>query len=78
MRSRLCPSCGFKYSATWTQKMINDILNIPHRHILFTIPEELRAFFCYDRTLLSKLAKAVNEVMKISISQYSQKNRTEI
>ena len=63
-KSRLCPSCGFKYSATWTQKMINDILNIPHRHILFTIPEELRAFFSYDRTLLSKLAKAVNEVMK--------------
>jgi len=55
-KSRLCPSCGFKYSATWTQKMINDILNIPHRHILFTIPEELRAFFSYDRTLLSKLS----------------------
>ena len=34
-KSRLCPSCGFKYSATWSQKMINDILNIPHRHILF-------------------------------------------
>ena len=63
-KSRLCPSCGFKYSATWTHKIINDILNIPHRHILFTIPEELRPFFCYDRTLLSKLAKAVNEVMK--------------
>ena len=42
--------------------MINDILNIPHRHILFTIPEELRAFFSYDRTLLSKLAKAVNNI----------------
>ncbi|PGH22086.1 hypothetical protein RN96_02600 [Fusobacterium polymorphum] len=36
--------------------MINDILNIPHRHILFTIPEELRPFFSYDRTLLSKLS----------------------
>jgi len=36
-KSRLCPSCGFKYSSTWTQKMINDILNTPHRHILFTI-----------------------------------------
>ena len=21
-KSRLCPSCGFKYSATWTQKII--------------------------------------------------------
>ena len=72
-KSRLCPSCGFKYSATWTQKMINDILNIPHRHILFTIPEELRAFFCYDRTLLSKLAKAVNEVMKYQFHNMHKK-----
>ena len=72
-KSRLCPSCGFKYSATWTQKMINDILNIPHRHILFTIPEELRAFFCYDRTLLSKLAKAVNEVMKYQLHNMHKK-----
>ena len=52
-KSRLCPSCGFKYSTTWTQKMTNDILNVPHRHILFTIPEELRPFFFYDRNLLS-------------------------
>ena len=72
-KSRLCPSCGFKYSATWYQKMINDILNIPHRHILFTIPEELRAFFCYDRTLLSKLAKAVNEVMKYQFHNIHKK-----
>ena len=73
-KSRLCPSCGFKYSATWTQKMINDILNIPHRHILFTIPEELRAFFSYDRTLLSKLAKAVNEVMKYQFHNMHKKS----
>ena len=72
-KSRLCPSCGFKYSTTWIQKMINDILNIPHRHILFTIPEELRAFFSYDRTLLSKLAKAVNEVMKYQFHNMHKK-----
>ena len=72
-KSRLCPSCGFKYSATWTHKIINDILNIPHRHILFTIPEELRAFFSYDRTLLSKLAKAVNEVMKYQFHNVHKK-----
>ena len=72
-KSRLCPSCGFKYSAIWTQKMSNDILNAAHRHILFTIPEELRPFFCYDRTLLSKLAKAVNEVMKYQFHNIHKK-----
>ena len=73
-KSRLCPSCGFKYSATWTQKMTNDILNVPHRHILFTIPEELRPFFFYDRNLLSKLATAVNETMEYQFHNIYKKN----
>ena len=60
-KSKLCPTCGFKYSSVWASNMQRDILNIPHRHVLFTIPEELRMFFCYDRTLLRKLAEAVNE-----------------
>lgn len=38
--------------------------------------KELRAFFCYDRTLLSKFAKAVNEVMKYQFHNI-HKNRTE-
>lgn len=41
--------------------------------LLFTIPKELRAFFCYDRTLLSKLAKAVNEVMKYQFHNVHKK-----
>jgi len=73
-KSRLCPSCGFKYSATWTQKMTNDILNVPHRHILFTIPEELRPFFFYDRELLSKLASAVNKTLEYQFHNIYKKN----
>ena len=45
--------------------MINDIL--------FTIPEKLRIFFCYDRTLLSKLANAVNKVMKYQFHNIHKK-----
>ena len=70
-KSRLCPSCGFKYSATWTQKMTNDILNVSHRHILFTIPEELRPSLFYDR---NKLATAVNETMEYQFHNLYKKN----
>ena len=77
-KSRLCPSCGFKYSATWTQKMTNDILNVPHRHILFTIPEELRPFFFYDRELLSKLASAVNKTLEYQFHNIYKKNNRKI
>ena len=77
-KSRLYPSCGFKYSATWTQKITNDILNIPHKHILFTIPEELRPFFFYDRELLSKLASAVNKTLEYQFHNIYKKNKRKI
>ena len=47
---------------TWTEKIQKHILNIEHRHVLFTIPQECRKFFFYDRSLLSKLSAAVNQV----------------
>ncbi len=54
--------------------MTNDILNVHHRHILFTIPEELRPFFFYDRNLLSKLASAVNKTMRYQFHNIHKKN----
>ena len=73
-KSRLCPSCGFKYSATWTERISKDILNCPHRHVLFTIPKQCREFFFYDRTLLSKLPLAVNHIFKYQFHNIHRKN----
>ena len=50
------------------------ILNIEHRHVLFTIPKECRQFFFYDRKLLSKLSAAVNEIFKFCFHNISRKN----
>ncbi|WP_173020672.1 transposase zinc-binding domain-containing protein [Leptotrichia trevisanii] len=33
-KSKLCPSCGYKYSRTWTENIQKHILNIEHRHVL--------------------------------------------
>ena len=74
-KSRLCPSCGFKYSNTWTQNISKDIINCPHRHVLFTIPKQCREFFFYDRTLLSKLALAVNDIFKYQFHNINRKNQ---
>ena len=49
------------------------ILNIEHRHVLFTIPKECRQFFFYDRNLLSKLSAAVNEIFKFCLHNISRK-----
>ena len=74
-KSRLCPSCGFKYSATWTEKISNDIIKCPHRHALFTILKQYRKFFFYDKTLLSKLASAVNRIFKYQFHNIHHKNQ---
>ena len=58
--------------------MTNDILNVPHRHILFTISEELRPFFFYNRNLLSKLATAVNKTMEYQFHNIYKKNNRKI
>ena len=73
-KSKLCPSCGFKYSRIWPFNIMKHILNIEHRNVLFTIPKECRQFFFYDRKLLSKLSAAVNEIFKFTFHNISKKN----
>ena len=73
-KSKLCPSCGFKYSRIWSLNIMKHILNIEHRNVLFTIPKECRQFFFYDRKLLSKLSAAVNEIFKFTFHNISKKN----
>ena len=72
-KSKLCPSCGFKYSRIWSLNIMKHILNIEHRHVLFTIPKECRQFFFYDRKLLSKLSAVVNEIFKFCFHNISRK-----
>ncbi len=73
-KSRFCPSCGKKYAALWTEKTASTLINVKHRAVLFTIPEELRVFFFYDRKLLTKLAYAVNDVFKYQFNNIKAKN----
>jgi hypothetical protein len=44
-KSRFCTSCGNLYSIRRTTAMSFKLVNAPHRHCVFTIPEELRPFF---------------------------------
>ena len=62
-------------SITWTENIQKHILNIEHRHVLFTIPEECRKFFFYDRSLMSKLSAAVNQVFKFIFHNISRKRK---
>ena len=61
--SRFCPTCGNKYSIDRTTSMSFKIINVQHRHCVFTIDSELRHFFLEDRKLLSLLFEAVQSVI---------------
>ncbi|MEW6215747.1 MAG: transposase [Nitrospirota bacterium] len=51
-KSRFCTSCGKKYVDEWVDKTVDEIIDVPHRHIVFTIPEELRDIIFKDRSLI--------------------------
>jgi len=61
--SRFCPTCGNKYSIDRTTSMSFKLINVQHRHCVFTIAEELRPFFLENRELLNCLFSAVSSVV---------------
>ena len=59
-KSRFCPSCGSMYVKKRVNKILSKCYNCKHRHLVFTIPKELRTFFDEDRSRLDLLFKAVS------------------
>jgi len=63
-KSRFCNTCGAKYSKDRALAMSKTLLKAPHRHVVFTIPEELRPYFAKDRSLLNILFEAAAETIE--------------
>ena len=61
--SRFCPTCGTKYAMERTTNMSFKLINVKHRHCVFTFDEILRSYFLEDRSLLNCLFHAVNSVI---------------
>jgi hypothetical protein len=74
-KSRFCPSCGAVYTERWVESMSEKMFAIPHRHIVFTIPEELRIVFAKDRTLLKVLSDTAAHVIKWSLGKRRKKSK---
>ena len=61
--SRFCTTCGHLYSMHRTTSMSFKLINVNHRHCVFTIDSRLRNFFLKDRSLLNCLFHAVRSVI---------------
>jgi hypothetical protein len=66
-KSRFCTSCGKAYVDNWVEKMSTQILDVSHRHLVFTIPEQLRAKIYWNRELLKVLSDTAARVVMENI-----------
>ena len=64
--SRFCSSYGIKLQKTLATKAVILCVNIKHRHMVFTIPEEYRKYFRENKDSLNNLFVASrNTLMKM-------------
>ena len=60
---RFFPTCGNLYAMQRTASMSFKLVNVAHRHCVFTIDDNLRDFFLQDRTMLDCLFHAAASVV---------------
>jgi uncharacterized protein (DUF488 family) len=74
-KSRFCNRCGRKYINDWVEKQVTRILEVHHRHCVFTIPEEFRKHFFWHREWLKDLQDMAYEVIEEYVNEVNAKNR---
>lgn len=73
-KSRFCPSCGVNSCINRSDIMPTRCLDVPHRHVTFTIPDSLWPFFLKDRFLLNELFDAASFTL---LSWFKQQSKME-
>ena len=64
-KNRFCPTCSWKDTMQWAEKIKDQMLDIPHRHVVFTLPHKLNDLISNNKwELLSALFKAAAEAIK--------------
>jgi len=64
-KNRFCPTCSWKDTLKWADKMKSQLLDIPHRHVVFTLPHKLNPLINDNKVdLLSTLFQTAAESIK--------------
>ena len=72
-KSRLCNKCGKIYSEKWANKLANSLLNVTHKHIIFSLPKNLRELIFSNRQILSKLTVSINDILSSVVNGNTKK-----
>ena len=63
-KSVFCSSCGKVRTDQWCKGLLSDILDVPYRHLVFTLPWEIRLLIQDNRqVLLDVLFRAVADAL---------------
>lgn len=73
-KSRMCSSCGNKYNKQRETSIFSKLFRYKHRHVVFTIPEELRFLFRQDRKRFQYLFDASSITIKFWMKQKYKKH----
>ena len=76
-KSRFCSKCGKRYVSEWVEKQTEKLFDVPHRHCVFTIPEEFRVYFFKNKKALKDLQDMANEVLCEYANGVNKSNRKE-
>lgn len=63
-KHRACPQCQKLQNENWLRKTQSLLLNCPHHHVIFTMPEALNDLWRFNREVMSQIFfKAVQETL---------------
>jgi len=66
----LCPSCQAKRSALFAAWLVEDVLlDVAHRHVVFTVPKRLRGLIERDRRLHGVMARAAWDTLRDALRE---------
>ena len=74
-KSRLCTSCGKIATEEWIEELGREMLDVPHRHMVFTIPEAMRDLILKDRDLLKTMSDSAAEAIQSYLHERSKSQK---
>lgn len=75
-KSRFCNSCGVQYAKERAKNISEYTLDVPHRHVVFTLDERLRVLFQADRKMLDLLFDAAKDTLFYVFDKMNGKKKT--
>ena len=76
-KSRFCSSCGTKYAKERADEIAKKTFKVRHRHLVFTIPEELRKYFKEDRDRYDLLFECCNKTIDYLFNGHRENRRVD-